>query len=72
MLSIIDFAIISFALVHISIALLYFSPFVTNPEANWDSISLTSCSASLTILCLSSGITKSSMPIEEPDLVENS
>ena len=72
MLSIIDFAIISFALVHISIALLYFSPLVTKPEANCDSISLTSFSASETILSLSSGITKSSMPIEDPDFVENS
>ena len=33
-LSIIDLAIISFALVHMSIALLYFSPLVTRPEAN--------------------------------------
>ena len=33
-LSIIDFAIISLALVQISIALLYFSPFVTSPDAN--------------------------------------
>ena len=33
-LSIMDLAIISFALVHISMALLYFSPFVTSPEAN--------------------------------------
>ena len=47
-LSIIDFAIISFALDQMSTTLLYFSPLVTRPEANWDSISFTSFSASLT------------------------
>ena len=47
-LSIIDLAIISLALDQMSITLLYFSPLVTRPDANWASISFTSFSASLT------------------------
>ena len=70
-LSIIALAIISLALDQISMTLLYFSPLVTRPEANWASISLTSFSASITYFSFSSGITKSSIHKEAPDFVEN-
>ena len=68
--SIIDRATSSFARDQMSTTLLYFSPWVTSPDAYCDSISFTSDSASPMMVALSSGITKSSTPIEAPDAVE--
>ena len=53
-----------------STTLLYFSPWVTRPELYWSSISSTSRCASSMMRPLSSGITKSSMPMDAPDIVE--
>ena len=53
-----------------STTLLYFSPWVTRPELYWSSISSTSRRASSMIRPLSSGITKSSMPMDAPAVVE--
>jgi hypothetical protein len=50
-----------------SMTLLYFSPWVTRPEANCSSISFTSASASLDDFALASGMTKSLTPMEAPD-----
>ena len=71
-LSIMAAPTISLARVQISITLLYFSPWVTRPEANWDSISRISSSASAIISAFSSGITKSSTPMDAPERVEYS
>ena len=65
-------ATFSFALDQISITLLYFSPWVTNPDEYWDSISFTSDSALEIISSLSKGIWQSSTHIDDPDLVEYS
>ena len=70
--SIIALATCSFARDHISITLLYLSPLVTRPESNCFSIAFTSFSDESIILALSSGITKSFTPIEDPDFVEKS
>ena len=53
-----------------STTLLYFSPWVTRPDAYCVSISPTSACASSMIRPLSAGITKSSTPMEAPDEVE--
>ena len=68
--SIIERATMSVARDQMSTTLLYFSPWVTRPEAYWDSISPTSACASSMIVPLSSGMTKSSTPMDEPDDVE--
>ncbi len=60
----------SLARVQISITLLYFSPWVTKPEANWLSISRISFSDRLMMSAFSAGMTKSSTPIEAPERVE--
>ncbi|MNO82922.1 hypothetical protein D3C76_742080 [compost metagenome] len=60
----------SFAFDHKSMTLLYFSPWVTRPEAYWLSISFTSSVAVPMMRAFSSGITKSLTPIETPEMVE--
>lgn len=60
----------SLAFDHRSITLLYFSPWVTRPEAYWLSISFTSSVAALMIRAFSSGMTKSLTPMDTPEMVE--
>ena len=60
----------SLALDQRSITLLYFSPWVTRPEAYCDSISFTSSVAASMMRAFSSGMTKSFTPIETPEMVE--
>ncbi|MOA10790.1 hypothetical protein D3C78_1306960 [compost metagenome] len=60
----------SLALDHKSMTLLYFSPWVTRPEAYWLSISFTSSVALPMMRAFSSGMTKSFTPMETPEMVE--
>ncbi|MOA68544.1 hypothetical protein D3C78_1962140 [compost metagenome] len=50
--------------------MLYFSPWVTRPEAYWVSISFTSAVAASMMRAFSAGMTKSLTPIDTPEIVE--
>src|SRR5690606_41223921 len=70
--SIIDLETRSLARDQMSMTLLYFSPWVTRPEAYCCSISTTSASARPLLSALAFGISKSLTPIDEPERVEYS